>query len=86
MKQESNMQKKSRFIKRIVLEAERNLEVNLREFGTHALIIPYRKKDFLKIKEYMEEINEEAAKRKMPFKAFELKEFPGEIRFAYIYF
>lgn len=60
--------------------------MNLREFGTHALIIPYRKKDFLKIKEYMEEINEEAAKRKMPFKAFELKEFPGEIRFAYIYF
>lgn len=84
MKKENNMQKRERFIKKIVLEAERNLEVSLREFGTIALIIPYNKKDFLKIKEYMEEINKEAAKRQMPFKAFELKEFPGEIRFAYI--
>lgn len=84
MKKEKNMQKRERFIKRIVLEAEGNLEVNLRKFGTTALIMQYKKKDFLKIKEYMEEINKEASKRTMPFKAFELKDFPGEIRFAYV--
>lgn len=80
-----NMQRdRERFVKKIVLEAERNLEQNLRELGTQALIIPYRKKEFLKIKECMEEINKEAAKRPMPFKGFELKDFQGEIRFAYI--
>lgn len=85
MKKENNMQRdKERFVKRIVLEAENNLEQNLREFGTEALIIPYRKREFLKIKEFMEEINKEASKRPMPFKGFELEEFPGEIRFAYI--
>ena len=41
MKKENNMQKREWFIKKIVLEAERNLEVSLREFGTIALIIPY---------------------------------------------
>ncbi len=85
MKKENVMQRaKERFIKRTVLEAEKNLEQTLREFGIHVTIIPYRKKEFLRIKEYIMEINKEAATRPIPFKATILKEFPGEIRFAYI--
>jgi len=85
MKKEKNMQReKERFIKRIILEAELNLEKTLREFGIHVIIIPYGKNEFLKIQEYIDEINEMASKRRIPFTASIVKEFPGEIRFAYI--
>ena len=51
MKKENVMQReKERFIKRTVLEAEKNLEQTLREFGIHVTIIPYRKKELLMIK------------------------------------
>lgn len=87
MKRGNKMQnEKERFIRKIVNEAQRNLEQNLDEAGKHSVIIPYRKKVFLKILKYMEEINKEAEKRPMPFKAFELKEFPGEIKFKYMWF
>ena len=66
MKKENVMQReKERFIKRTVLEAEMNLEQTL-QIGIHVTIIPYRKKEFLRIKEYIMEINEEAATRPNP--------------------
>lgn len=85
MKSGNKMQKeKERFIRKIVNEAQRNLEQNLDETDKTSLIIPYRKKEFLKILNYMEEINEEAEKRARPFKAYVIKEFPKEIQFKYI--
>ncbi len=85
MKRGNKLQKeKERFIKKIVNEAQRNLEQNLDETDRTSLIIPYRKKEFFKILNYMEEINKEAEKRARPFKAYAIKEFPGEVRFSYI--
>ena len=59
-RQQKEAAKHEKFIQRIMYEAILNLRKTHEQSGGRATILTYRKKDYMQIKKYLEEINDTA--------------------------